>query len=439
MSFDSTTSALVLATSADPLMHGPLAVVRSLGRLGVPVYAAHPGERLPMDASRYLAGRTLLTVDPDANRTIGQVIAALRRIGGSPVLIPVDDTAALLVDRHAQELSPYARFPKRPDGLAARLADKGELTRICRERGMPTPRCWLVNSRAELRACATRFPVVVKAVDPVLLRRSPHGRSVTVARSLQEAFVAFDALLGGGSQNVLVQEYIPGGPESIWMFNAYFDGHSVCRFAATGVKLRQCPAGTGPTSLGVIRANDEVQETAQELLRAVGYTGIVDLGFRYDARDRSYRLLDVNPRIGGTFRLFTGCGGLDVARALYLDLTGQDIPGDAAEGGRCWQDEPHDLLAQATYHRQGAAPWREWLATARRVDERAWHAVDDRRPFYRMWPHLVRRIGRGLSQVKAAGSSSVEPTVPPDPGPLLLRAAPATSPVSARWSRREAL
>jgi predicted ATP-grasp superfamily ATP-dependent carboligase len=253
----------------------------------------------------------------------------------------------------------------------------------------------------------------------MLLRRAPGARSVTVARSLPELLAAFDVLSAAGPGNVLVQEYIPGGPDTIWMFNGYFDRQASCRFGATAVKLRQCPPGTGPTSLGVVRGNPAVRRTAEAFLGALGYTGIVDLGFRYDARDGSYRLLDVNPRIGGTFRLFTGLKGVDVVRALYLDATGQTIPDDAAVEGRRWQDEPHDLLAQAVYRRQGTSPWRTWLASSRSVDERAWYAVDDLRPFAVMWRHVGSRAGRGLSRVVATGRRGAvgEPrggsTVPP--------------------------
>jgi len=50
------------------------------------------------------------------------------------------------------------------------------------------------------------------------------------------------------------------------------------------------------------------------------------VGYRFDARDGKYKLLDVNPRIGSTFRLFAAQNGLDVARALYLDVTAQPVP-----------------------------------------------------------------------------------------------------------------
>src|SRR2546425_3495393 len=39
--------------------------------------------------------------------------------------------------------------------------------------------------------------------------------------------------------NLMLQEYIPGGEDSVWMFNGYFNEHSECLFGITGKKLRQ--------------------------------------------------------------------------------------------------------------------------------------------------------------------------------------------------------
>ena len=57
------------------------------------------------------------------------------------------------------------------------------------------------------------------------------------------------------------------------------------------------------------------------LMQAVRYRGPLDMGYRFDARDGQYKLLDVNPRIGSTFRLFAAENGLDISRVLYLHLT----------------------------------------------------------------------------------------------------------------------
>ena len=126
---------------------------------------------------------------------------------------------------------------------------------------------------------------------------------------------------------------------------------------------------------------------------------MVDLGWRYDARDGRYKLLDVNPRIGGTFRLFVASNGMDVARALYLDLTGQPVPAAAARDGRKWLVEPNDLQASLLYWREGALTPGQWLGSLRGVEEAAWFARDDLAPFLAMC-----RSAATMAAAKAARS-----------------------------------
>ena len=110
---------------------------------------------------------------------------------------------------------------------------------------------------------------------------------------------------------------------------------------------------------------------------------MLDMGYRYDARDGRYKVLDVNPRIGSTFRLFVGRHGLDVVRALYLDLTGQPVPADEMIEGRRWMDE-HDLASSLRYWRDGKLTVRQWVASLRDVRESVYVARDDSSPLIRL-------------------------------------------------------
>src|SRR5204863_3947033 len=135
--------------------------------------------------------------------------------------------------------------------------------------------------------------------------------------------------------------------------NGYFDRNSDCVLGFTGQKLRQWPPHQGVTTPGICRHNAGVADTTCRFMKAVGYRGILDIGYRWDARDGLYKVLDVNPRIGATFRLFVAENGMDVARALYLDLTGQPVPGGLAREGRRWLVEDHDLVSSLRYRRDG--------------------------------------------------------------------------------------
>jgi D-aspartate ligase len=384
---DASTPAVVLTASPAPLLYGALGVVRSLARLGVPVYLVHDERRAPTDRSKYLRGVVVARYDQaEPARFLDDLAAVGRRLGRPAVLIPIDDLGALFVADHAAALREWFLFPDLEAATAHALASKRSLYLLCRRLGVPSPETLFPRDRNEALALSERtgLPVVVKAIDPLLLYQRKQARSVMVARSRRELLDAYDRLEVSGRPNLLLQEYIPGGADSIWMFNGYLDAGGRCLLGFTGTKLRQCLPHTGPTSLGVCRRNPLVERATTEFLAAVGYRGIVDLGWRHDARDGRYKLLDVNPRLGGSFRLFVATNGMDVARALYLDLTGQPVPASTARDGRKWLVEPNDLRASLVYRREGVLTPRQWLRSLRGVEEGAWFAGDDPVPFLAM-------------------------------------------------------
>jgi predicted ATP-grasp superfamily ATP-dependent carboligase len=180
------------------------------------------------------------------------------------------------------------------------------------------------------------------------------------------------------------------------MLNGYFDEHSECLFSITGKKIHQTPVYTGMTALGVCLSNPAIESATKTLVRAVGYKGILDIGYRYDARDGLYKLLDVNPRLGATFRLFVGHNGMDVARAKYLHFTGQPVPVANICAGRKWILEDADLVSCIQYYRDGVLSVRKWLGSYRGIEEYAWYAVDDIMPFLRMCSSFAMRVFRKI-------------------------------------------
>jgi hypothetical protein len=104
--------------------------------------------------------------------------------------------------------------------------------------------------------------------------------------------------------------------------------------------------------------NDAIAAMTADLCRRVGYRGVADLDWRVDARHGGYRLLDFNPRLGAQFALFRNDQGIDVARALYLDLSGKEIPTGPQVYGRGLRvehlDVPAALAARAVTRRAAA-------------------------------------------------------------------------------------
>jgi predicted ATP-grasp superfamily ATP-dependent carboligase len=205
-----------------------------------------------------------------------------------------------------------------------------------------------------------------------------------IVRSEAELLDKYDQLEDPANPNLMLQEYIPGGDDTIWMFDGYFNNESDCLFAITGKKIRQYPISRGSTSLGVSLQNETVERATIEFMKKVSYKGIVDIGYRYDARDGVYKVLDINPRIGSSFRLFVSTNGMDVARALYADFTGQAVEPGSLQEGRKWLVEDQDLASSVAYYKSDRLSAGEWLKSFRGVKEAAYFAFDD------LWPCVMR-------------------------------------------------
>jgi D-aspartate ligase len=378
---DTSTPIFVLRVKPDPVHHGGLLVARSAGRLGIAVHAVHAERVAPTALSRYVRSNLIIRREASADEWVENLLRVGRRLGRA-MLVPIDDPGTVLVDDHADALAERFIFPRRPPGLSRLLGSKRELHLLCERLRIPSPRAAFPSSAAEAAelAAGVGYPVVAKRIVAWAPPADPAAESVCIAHGREDLLAAYRRMESPAEANVMLQEHIPGAPTSVWMFNGYFDERSEALVGFTGRKLRQHPPYTGATTLGLCAANERVDRDARRLLREVGYRGIVDLGFRYDERDGSYKLLDVNPRIGATFRLFACDGGLDVLRAQYLHLTGQPVPPAVAREGRRWLVEPLDVRSSLRYWRDGLLTPGAWLRSYAGVEEAAWVAADDPLP-----------------------------------------------------------
>ena len=130
--------------------HGGLGIVRSLGRLGVPVYSVDSDWWAPAFSSRYCRGRFVLSIESGpTEESIGRLLEIGEKVGGRPILIPTTDDAAIWVAEHADALQSGYNFPRQDASLVRILCDKGRM-RLARE---PLPRTtwgnfWQLSGRA---------------------------------------------------------------------------------------------------------------------------------------------------------------------------------------------------------------------------------------------------------------------------------------------------
>jgi D-aspartate ligase len=432
--FDTSVAAIVVKLRHSVIHYGGLGAIRSLGRLGIPVYAVHEGRLAPPATSRYLSGGFVWEPGGDPEFLFEGLTAFVERLGSPAVLVPTDDAAAVFIAEHATELADRFLFLWPPPALPRTLASKQQLYQLCDRLGVPCPRVMAPTSRDEVEAFLEDavFPVVVKGAEPWLLPVGAGVPSTSIVRTPEGLLDLYRRVEGHQATGLLFQEYIPPGAGQDWFVHGYCDDASTCLVGFTGRKLRSYPAHAGPTSLGSWEPNEELLRQAQELFRAIAYRGIMDLDYRLDLRDGRYKLLDFNPRLGAQFRLFEDDMGIDVVRAMHLDLTGRAVPAGRPLAGRRFVVENHDPLAGLTYRRSGELTLGEWGRSLAGVREAAWFAADDLRPFLAVGARaLLRRI---LPRRRRPGSPGVDggATLRYVPGRRGRRNAAAPAPPASR-------
>lgn len=365
--------------------HGSIGIMRTLGRMGVSVYGIDPDDKTVALSSAYCRGKFIWDINTAPPlQTVDFLRDVARAIGKRPLLIPTADEGAVFVAENAAALSEFFLFLRPGARLIKSLISKESMYFLAKLHDIPTAETAFPKSRSDvvdfLRTAA--FPIMLKGIDGNLLKRRT-GKKMVIVQNADELLKRYDELEDPAAPNLMLQEYIPGGEDTIWMFNGYFNEQSECLAAFTGKKIRQSPVYTGATSLGICLSNPVVEQTTKTFMKSVGYKGILDIGYRYDARDGRYKVLDINPRIGATFRLFVGRRGMDVARALYLDMTGQSVPQDVPIEGRKWVVEFNDIKSCRAYRRDRRLSFADWIRSYRGVEEAAFFAWDDPRPFLR--------------------------------------------------------
>jgi predicted ATP-grasp superfamily ATP-dependent carboligase len=274
---------------------------------------------------------------------------------------------------------------------------------------IPTPKTVFPQNLEDVLAYVQTgpFPVMLKGIHGGRLQA--RGRKpmeiVSSSEALLEAYRRMEDPL---SPNLMIQELIPGADDQVYIFNGYFNDRSECLVGFTGFKVRQYPVHIGCASLGECRYVNEVARLTIEFMRAIGYRGILDIGYRLDPRDGLYKVLDINPRVGQAFRLFVAENDHDVVKALYLDLTGQEQPPVVSREGRRWAIEDFDLVSCINYYREGTLGLVEWLRSFRGVEELAWFDWRDPAPLLEMFSRLARQFGGwAAKRLKRQGSQRV--------------------------------
>ena len=240
------------------------------------------------------------------------------------VIYPNSDLIVYILSRYRERLENYYRIPTPCWDVIRNLYIKRETYEIAEKNGISIPKTYNKYSLGLLLEEDLRYPVIIKPSirDHFYPRFKTKAFRVNNKEELIKIYKRVNQTIT--SDEILVQDFIPGGPRNLYSYCPFFkNGKVIAGLAAN--RTRQHPMEFGHASTYVELVDiPELKSVAEKFLNLINYYGIAEVEFMRDPRDNQYKLLEVNPRIWGWHTLAIAAG-VDLPYFLYQDLLGEDM------------------------------------------------------------------------------------------------------------------
>jgi predicted ATP-grasp superfamily ATP-dependent carboligase len=163
-------------------------------------------------------------------------------------------------------------------------------------------------------------PVIVKPRSKELWKQSTVFQTLLQEKGKARVFrdgreVLAQPLLASLHDQIVIQDYIPGGDDQIYSFHG-LAGEGELMEWFLGRKIRTFPKQTGESCFIELVKDKELFSTGCEIAKKLGLKGVFKMDFKRDIRDGRFYLLEINAR----FSLWHHLGavnGVNIPRAAY--------------------------------------------------------------------------------------------------------------------------
>jgi len=395
-----------------------LGIARSLGERGVPVIGLSSQRGIYGHFTRYAKS----VFCPDSKLQPEALVAFLVRMGQSlgcrGIIFPTRDHDLVFLDRYRAELAPWFTLVIPETTVLEACLDKWQTYLWAQRSKIDTPKCWRIEGEADLAGILDEvvYPCVLKPLAAHQWRTGKNWTLVGARKAIpiysRTELLTEYAAIARADKRALVQELIAGGDDSIVITACYHDANARWVAGFNTRKLVQIPEGFGTGCIVQAASQTELFEPTARLLSNMGFTGIAEVEYKWDAAKGVYRLIEINPRPWDQHRLGNACG-VDLMYLAYCEHAGLPAPAMKPQPSDVkWIAEDTFVIAALSRVRRRGAGLRTLFqeAKGRRVFS-IWSAADPL-PFLAyailsfapqlagmalrvLWASLVKRVGSG--------------------------------------------
>lgn len=247
------------------------------------------------------------------------------------ILLTNSDHFAGILARNEEELSRFYFVPMPSKETIDLVADKTSFMSICTSLGIRVPTGISVDLSVsdwkEPSIEGLAFPVIAKpAVSAEYVDvKFPGKKKVFLLDTPAQVSALWTTLRSANYPgSFLLQEYIPGGDDTIRSVTMYVDGSGkVSMKCAAQVLLEECaPHKLGIPAAMVTMVDEALFDGAERFLSAVNYRGFANFDAKLDPATGEPVFFEVNTRIGRN-NFYVTAAGVNVMDPVLDDLAGR--------------------------------------------------------------------------------------------------------------------
>ncbi len=241
------------------------------------------------------------------------------------ILIACSDVYTRLIIENKNELEKYFIVPYIDENLMNKLIIKENFYKTCREYNLDYPKTIIyTKDNYQKQKLPFDFPIILKPSDSVTYWKSSFWgkKKVFVVYNINE----FNDILkriyhSEYEKDLIVQEYIEGDDTNLRVLNAYVDSHNKVTFMALGQVILEdkAPASYGDYDAIIPTFDQELFDKIKEFLEAIKYVGYANFDLKYNKKNNSYKLFEINIRQGRSHSFVT-LGGMNITKYLIDDV-----------------------------------------------------------------------------------------------------------------------
>ena len=281
------------------------------------------------------------------------------------LLVPTNDRFVGFLADHYAVLDRTFRLSIPSPEITELCFNKIRTYTVAKDMGIPIPESHFPKNENELQELGERleYPVIIK---PAVMYRfySKLKKKVFLCHNATELLESYRAATRViAPDEIIVQEFLPGGPTQLYSFGSFCDGTKVWgSFVANRIRQKPMDFGVSTTFAKTV-INPRISELATQFLTGIRYFGVSEVEFMYDEQLQDFKLIEINPR---TWKWHTIANriGINVVKMLLDHLNGLPLTEQHNKQPNIgWTERLTDTYVMLTEASKGRFTYRDYRQT----------------------------------------------------------------------------